>query len=90
MVNIYVKKSNPNAYDNEEYRKGGLIFKSLDDYISIWNIDNWLHFLYKPNPEYDEHDDYCFKPTLIKNSIFRESEESFYNNLREVSKLIDN
>lgn len=80
------KKSNANA---EEYCKGGLIFKSLDDYISIWNIDNWLHSLYTPNPECNVHDEYCFKPSLIINSGFRESEELFYNNLRDVSKLID-
>ena len=32
MVNISLTTSNPNAYDdNEEYRKGGFIFKSHDE-----------------------------------------------------------
>ena len=35
-----------NGYVNtEKYLKNGLIFKSIDDYISIFNVDNWLHFL---------------------------------------------
>lgn len=34
-----------NGYVNtEKYLKNGLIFKSIDDYISIFNVDNWLHF----------------------------------------------
>lgn len=46
----------------KEYHKGGLIFKSEDNYISICKVEDWLYFLYKPNPEYNEHCKYCFKP----------------------------
>ena len=53
------------------------------------NTKDCLHFLYKPNSEYDEHDIGCFKPCIINNSIFREWEDLFYNKLRVVSKLID-
>jgi len=90
MVTIYLTPSNPNAYDDkEEYLKGGLIFKSHDDYINIWNIDNWLHFLYKFNPKFDMDDDYSCEPYRIIDSGFREDEELFYDTLREVSKLLD-
>lgn len=68
----------------KEYCKGGLIFKTQDDYISIWN--DWLHFLYKPNPIHGEN---CLKPSLIQNFGFRKDESLFYKNLRDVSKLID-
>ena len=36
-----------------------------DDYISIWNIDNWLHFLYKRNPKYDDDDIDDDEPYLL-------------------------
>lgn len=91
MVKIYLTPSDPNALDEEkeEYREDGLIFKSHDHYINIWNIDNWLHFLYKPNPDFDTDDDISDEPLIVINSGFREDENLFYNTLREVNKLLD-
>ena len=83
--NIY-KRCRSNA---KECRKGGLIFNSVEDYNSIWNINDWLHFLYKINPEFDAHREYCSKKPLIINEGFREDEKIFYNTLREVNRLID-
>ena len=61
-----------NGYvNNYEYNKFGLIFKWIDDYIKISNIDNWLHFLYKPNSEFEIHKNYCIMPTIVNNTEFR-------------------
>lgn len=79
-----------NAND-KQYLKCGLVFDSLDDYISIWNIENWLHCLYEINPKYNDECDgnYPNSHFLINNSLFREPEKSFYYNFRDVSNFID-
>lgn len=79
-----------NGYVNtEKYLKNELIFKSIDDYISIFNVDNWLHFLYKLNGESEIHKKYCLIPTVTNNTEFRKDEELFYYTLKKVSELID-
>lgn len=79
-----------NGYVNtEKYLKNGLIFKSIHDYISIFNVDNWLHFLYKLNGECEIHKKFGLIHTITNNTEFRKDEELFYYTLKKVSELID-
>ena len=48
-----------------------------DDYISIWNIDNWLHFLYKRNPEYDDDNIDDDEPYLLKILVLEKMKSYF-------------
>ena len=51
-------------------------FKSFDDYSKFFDIDCWLHFLYSENSH-------------LNTSLIRDDEKMFYNNLKEVEKIID-
>ena len=50
-------------------------FRCFDDYLKFFDIDCWLHFLYSEE---------CDRSSLI-----REDERLFYNNLKEVEKIVD-
>ena len=50
-------------------------FKSFDDYLKFYNIDNWLHFLYCGN-------------SYTNSCLIKEDENLFYNNLKEIEKII--
>lgn len=63
--------------NTEKYLKNGLIFKSIDDYISIFNC------------ECEIHKKSCLIPTITNNTEFRKDEELFYYTLKKVSELID-
>ena len=53
-----------------------LIFKCFDDYSKIFDIDCWLHFLYSEKCD-------------LRNSAIRDDERMFYNNLKEVQKIVN-
>ena len=50
-------------------------FRCFDDYSKFFDIDCWLHFLYSEK---------CDRSSLI-----RDDERMFYNNLKEVEKIVD-
>ena len=50
-------------------------FRCFDDYSKFFDIDCWLHFLYSEKFE--------------QSSLIRDDERLFYNNLKEVQKLVD-
>ena len=50
-------------------------FRCFDDYSQFFDVDCWLHFLYSEKCE--------------KSSLIRDDERMFYNNLKEVEKLVD-
>ena len=50
-------------------------FRCFDDYSKFFDIDCWLHFLYSVKFE--------------KSSLIRDDERMFYNNLKEVEKIVD-
>ena len=50
-------------------------FRCFDDYSKFFYVDCWLHFLYSEKCE--------------KSSLIRDDERMFYNNLKEVEKLVD-
>ena len=50
-------------------------FRCFDDYSKFFDVDCWLHFLYSEKCE--------------KSSLIRDDERMFYNNLKEVEKLVD-
>ena len=50
-------------------------FRCLDDYLKFFDIDFWLHFLYRENGE--------------PSTLIREDERMFYNNLKEIKKFVD-
>ena len=50
-------------------------FRCFDDYSKFFDIDCWLHFLYSEK---------CDRSSLI-----RDDEKLFYNNLKEVEKIVD-
>ena len=52
-----------------------ITFPSFDDYLKIYNIDNWLYFLYSENSHTNSY-------------LVREDEKLFYNNLKETEKII--
>ena len=49
-------------------------FRCFDDYSKFFDIDCWLHFLYSEK---------CDRSSLI-----RDDERMFYNNLKEVRRLL--
>ena len=51
-------------------------FRCFDDYSKFFDIDCWLHFLYSEK---------CNSRT----SLVRDDERLFYNNLKEVLKIVD-
>ena len=51
-------------------------FRSFDDHSKFFDIDCWLHFLYSENSE-------------LNTSLIRDGEKMFYNNLKEVEKIVD-
>ena len=51
-------------------------FRCFDDYSKFFDIDCWLHFLYSEK---------CQSRT----SLVRDDERLFYNNLKEVQKIVD-
>ena len=50
-------------------------FRCFDDYSKFFDVDCWLHFLYSEKCE--------------QRSLIRDDERMFYNNLKEVEKLVD-
>ena len=50
-------------------------FRCFDDYSKFFDIDCWLHFLYSEKCE--------------QSSLIRDDERLFYNNLKEVQKIVD-
>ena len=50
-------------------------FRCFDDYSKFFDIDCWLHFLYSEKCE--------------RSSLIRDDERLFYNNLKEVEKIVD-
>ena len=50
-------------------------FRCFDDYSKFFDIDCWLHFLYSEK---------CDRSSLI-----RDDKRMFYNNLKEVEKIVD-
>ena len=51
-------------------------FRCFDDYSKFFDIDCWLHFLYSEK---------CHSRT----SLVRDDERLFYNNIKEVQKIVD-
>ena len=51
-------------------------FRCFDDYSKFFDIDCWLHFLYSEK---------CYLRTFL----VRDAERLFYNNLKEVQKIVD-
>ena len=50
-------------------------FRCFDDYSKFFDIDCWLHFLYSEKCE--------------QSSLIRDNERMFYDNLKEVEKIVD-
>ena len=50
-------------------------FRCFEDYSKFFDIDCWLHFLYSEKCE--------------RSSLIRDDERLFYNNLKEVEKIVD-
>ena len=51
-------------------------FRYFDDYSKFFDIDCWLHFLYSEKCD-------------SRSSMIRDDERLFYNNLKEVQKIVD-
>ena len=50
-------------------------FRCYDDYLKFFDIDCWLHFLYSEKND--------------RSSPIRDDERFFYNNLKQVGKIVD-